>query len=362
MNLIEDISRIKTLMGLLVESITLDPEYGEYDLIRQVSDNNYDASIIFNHPLISNVGKDCYKDSFENIKNNWTVENNDCFIDKLNEHYIKKESDNWQKSFIEAKDWFRNWFSKEETKSKFEKNYGFEKEKVNEIFLNYLKNLDELKLEMYTDWVTLIQNPKKDYPKPSVPASIAFVYDKKENKPEKKNFVFGNALIPDFIKKNVNTTEILIHEIQHALSNNVMELNPSELIKSVSDSSDEKISRNEVKKRLMNELSIDNSDVEKIFKNWGEFFNKKDMSNETYTCDNSEQNSRIEGMRYLFKTDTITIDMLKPYILLGPNSNISPNISFFIACWAEKGYGSIKTMLDKANSLVYNKSENEKYS
>jgi hypothetical protein len=254
----------------------------------------------------------------------------------------------WTKALPGAVKWWRDWLSDPITKKKFSSNYS-NKYTATRYYPKYFELLNKIKLNFYNDKTIKINGftPSK--------SAMAFVMG-----PD------GNIYI-NCTGSQIEIEETLIHEIQHMIYD-IKPLNPKEKIASVfSKNNPEKKSKEQIKSEFLSapsskteayspaiiaaakKLNIDPWYIHLI-----NIDGKRniDPDNPGYICRETEKMSNITAIRSLFGIkpgQNITLDMLKPYILM---DKYSIEVNWLLYCWAQRGFTDLNQMLQNINQLA----------
>jgi hypothetical protein len=304
---------------------------------------------------------------------------------------------NVETKFTEAKNFIIKWISDPKTKEKFKKNWGVgqdnlipteqyrymdsyaESDNVDDIFNGYLELLKKIQPDFYFkgDDKSLINQFRNteisDNNDPKL--AIAFV-----NKGLSKETVLINC--GEFMTHSEQLS-ILIHEIQHLLFF-YFPFNPGEKIHNIFNTVDTKayseIGRmydtfNKILDGINTQNLINVSQKYGIDKNILEDWFKEAVSNAEnklpskdgeitqssnyyylYSCNENEKMSNIMGLRSdlnVSPTENINYQDIIPFI---KKEKTNTNAKWLIICWALNGYIDIQKWISKMNLLALNKS------
>ena len=302
---------------------------------------------------------------------------------------------NVEDKFIEAKNFLTKWISDPKTKEKFKKNWRVgqdnliplesyryiesynQSDNVDDIFNGYLELLKKIQPDFYFkgDEKTLINGFRSNEISDDDPNSAtAFV-----NKSISKETVLINCA--QFME-HTDQLSVLIHEIQHLLFF-YFPLNPGEKIHNIFNTVDtqaysevgrmydtlDRISGGINTQNLMNvsqKYGIDKTILEEWFNEAvsksGNKLPSKDSGyslasdyNYIYSCNENEKMANIMGLRSdlnISPTENINYQDIIPFI---KKEKKSANAKWLIICWALNGYIDIQKWIGKMNLLALNK-------
>jgi hypothetical protein len=95
-------------------------------------------------------------------------------------------------------------------------------------------------------------------------------------------------------------------------------------------------------------LSVSVGELSNAMRRWAYGF----QNYNEYTCEPTEKQSNIAGMRKTFGLkpgDSITPTMLRPYILFEKKD---VNVTWFLACWANQNFRNLKDLLAELNNSI----------
>jgi hypothetical protein len=305
---------------------------------------------------------------------------------------------NVETKFTEAKNFIIKWISDSKTKEKFKKNWGVgqdnlipteqyrymnsyaESDNVDDIFNGYLELLKKIQPDFYFtgDDKSLINqidlNTDNESEKTNRGDAIAFV-----NKHLSKETVLINC---EAFMNQADQLSILIHEIQHLLFY-YFPFNPGEKIHNIFNTVDTKAYSETGRihdtfnrildgintKNLMNisqKYGIDKNILEDWFIEVKTKAGNKLPSNKVeitqspnyfylYTCNENENMSNIMGLRSdlnISPTENINYQDIIQFI---KKEKINVNAKWLIRCWALNGYIDIQKWINNMNLLAINK-------
>jgi hypothetical protein len=241
-----------------------------------------------------------------------------------------------------AVNWWKNKFTPEFAKRISDINLPYNKKitpeyVINNIFPKYVKILDGIKyyyLSSNSVGTNYYYNDKR--------STYAWVYDSKEKLYDGRIYV-NCALYKD----EKNAVSKIAHELQHKLYG-VFKMTPDENTnqifgtgKNIKKNSKDKSSKDSEK--TDNEL---NSNEINYWINQG-----KENKNDPYTCDPSEQLSRLKEMqtKYNIPEGGFSVDFFIPFIKQKSNED---SMSWFLTCWGVHGCIPIEQVVMNLNDKV----------
>jgi hypothetical protein len=300
---------------------------------------------------------------------------------------------NVETKFTEAKNFLIKWISDPKTKEKFKKNFEVGQDNlIPQKHLLYSEMRNPSVDEIFNGYLELLEKIQFDFFSPGDDKSLMNQLNlNTENQSNREDAIaFVNKLISDktvlincekYLKKS-DQLSILIHEIQHLLFL-YFPLNPGEKIHNIFNTVDaqsawekgrmyktfDKILDGINTQNLMNvsqKYGIDKNILEDWFlevkTKAGNKLPSKDgeitqPSNYpyVYSCNENEKMSNIMGLRSYLNispTDNINYQDIIPFIKKEKNN---PDAAFLIRCWALNGYIDIQKWISKMNLLALNK-------
>jgi len=265
----------------------------------------------------------------------------------------KKCQVKFKKELPKAITFWKNWLKDPITQKKVQKNwdawYLSGKAQISYIFPQYFKILNNLKFVFYHCEMPEYHGVKNAY---------AFV---RPNSSGSDTNIYINCS-----QNDPDPYGTLIHEIQHLIYG-IKPLNPENKIKNVfvtdktvkdtpnkitSSVSSSKTKVSKDKKRFppnvvttAKKLQIQPSQV-------NFWITSAKSDDPDYVCEETEKMSNIMSIRKTFNVPPggqITLKMLLPYI---KNEKKDTDISWFLECWALRGFPDIQTLINKTNDLA----------
>ena len=247
-------------------------------------------------------------------------------------------------SVKEARDYFIKWIESPITKQKFINNWKPSEPdidtKVDSIFQEYKRIISNVSLILYKKSGAFEQ--AKVYPSNATSAYPPIYY----------NIAY------------TNTTDIvatLVHEMQHLIYH-IKPLNPDKKVqdafvdKSTTLTTPEQLisstnniaTKSNASGQAASILNIQETEITK----WTAALRKELSQNPEYVADDTENMSRIMGIRSTFDIQpgqNITLEMLKPYIT---GELYDSDIYWLLCFWAYKGFRDINSVLNDLNQLA----------
>ena len=290
-----------------------------------------------------------------------------------------------------AKKFWRSWLADPITKKKVQANYAtdpYGKKNVDAAFKSYEKMLENLKLEFYDNSMKVSPS---GYPLDlKVHHANAFT-----NAAWTHQIIYVNG---SRANENTDWYGTLLHEIQHIIYH-IKPLNPDNKSLKAFASNTVTATEKSIKSELDGMYTINKSGEYELkpvhkqkqtlgpgatykliqtikFNNpfmedhdilyWvNELKERTAQSGRTYVCDDNELSSVIIRMKELFKIPpgdpVFPVNMLMPYIKLNTARTYpkkeNNNVSWFLVCWAKKGFKPLGSLLNQINQLAVNKTK-----
>jgi hypothetical protein len=259
----------------------------------------------------------------------------------------------FKKELPKAITFWKNWLKDPITQKKVQKNwdawYLSGKAQISYIFPQYFKLLNNLKFVFYHCAMPDYHGEKNAY---------AFV---KPNSSGSDTNIYINCS-----QNDPDPYGTLIHEIQHLIYG-IKPLNPESKIKDVFVTKKTiKDTPNKIQSSILSSKAKTNNNnqgfpsnvvtaakklqIQPSQVNFWIISTKSDDPD--YVCQETEKMSNIMSMRKTFNvppSGQITLKMLLPYI---KNEKSSTDISWFLKCWALKGFPDLQTLINKTNDLA----------
>jgi hypothetical protein len=294
--------------------------------------------------------------------------------------------------FERSKTFWRNWLNLPETRIKFKKLYGWYFDSaVNEIFEQYLKRIDDLKIMIYSEYADtelpgkgnrVINYEINGLNSNGVGGVYACVWPFDKNKNFKVNL---NAYLADD-KTDDGWYATIVHETQHILYG-IKPLTPIKNITQFKSTDDcytkNKLAYEDVKLNMNSKflaLNLTDEKLKSIASDIGLDFEKtkqivksildagyNSWSYNYFQKDDSEFNSRVFGIRTFlldknkdgipdspYVTKNIFVDYIKNF-----KSSDDGNIVYIMGHWAAKGFPPVQQFLDEFNALAKNEEKNK---
>lgn len=274
-----------------------------------------------------------------------------CAVDPAN---LKRCENAWNKQLANAVKFWKDWLNHPETKKKVIKNwdvyFGTGAIQLAIYYPLYMKHLNSIRLKFYNCSMTSFKNKENTY---------AFVR-RNEN----------TTIYINCSKKPESLYNTLIHEIQHMIYN-IKPLNPEKKMENLFVAPGTRVDTDrsimagllstKAKKvghsqpfsplviKTAKQLGVSPADI-----NMWERERKMEEAGgqKRYICEHTEKLSNIMAMRQLFKVQpgqNITLKMLIPYI---KHEKKEGNISWYLLCWAQKGFPDLTQVLNRTNELA----------
>ena len=300
---------------------------------------------------------------------------------------------NVETKFTEAKNFLTKWISDPKTKEKFKTN--FEVGQDNVIPSKHLLYTDMYKPTVdyiFNGYSELLKKSQFDFFSPDDDKSFIHQFSLNTDNESGRHgaLAFVNANISDktifincekYLSKS-EQLETLIHELQHLLFD-YFPFNPGEKIHNIFNTVDtqlgwEKSRMNQTFDKILNGINTQN--LMKVSQNYGIdkytledwFLEVKSMAGNqlpskdgeitqpsnypyVYSCNENEKMSNIMGLRSYLNispTDNINYQDIIPFI---KKEKINLDATFLIRCWALNGYIDIQEWIGKMNLLALNK-------
>jgi hypothetical protein len=273
--------------------------------------------------------------------------------------------------FEEAKKFMKRWLSSDFTKEKFKKNWksvnsSWTDEKINSIFNQYISHLDKIQLVFFDNKMTQVDGVQLGQDKSE---TTAFVRKDIPN----KIFCNCSSLMKPNLQEEILST--LIHEITHSIEK-IHPLNPSSKVVNVFSNPENILNFDPQEKRdktivvnnklppekkdydlselnrVMKDLNIDSGLAISVIRYWRNLLSI--TSDDEYICDSAEKMSNIMAMRkklLINPGQKMSKQNIIPYILRDKENT---DFDFFILCWVLKKFRPLDEVINKTNELAIN--------
>jgi hypothetical protein len=245
-----------------------------------------------------------------------------------------------QTALKDSINWWKNKFTPEFAKRISDINLPYNKKitpeyVINNIFPKYVKILDGIKYYYLNS-----NSVGTNYYYNDIKSTYAWVYDDPENLYDGKIYINCANY-----KNEKNAVAVMIHELQHKLYG-IFKMTPDE-------NTDEIFGTVKNIKKNVTNLSKELESTSTLNKNDIDYWFKEGKSNEkdSYTCNPSEQLSRIKKLQYIYNIPDggFTVDFFIPFI---KQTEYELNMDWFLTCWGVHGCIPIEQVVMNLNAKV----------